>query len=184
MHQTRLSFNRTSLELKRGCVEAPECERRLLIEPVWNWNTQQAFQNAGTAILLIEPVWNWNFTLIRHSVDRVQLLIEPVWNWNKYCCRVKPNIHFPFNRTSLELKLRLSAVCVRLLILLIEPVWNWNRFASGKFCVYLCLLIEPVWNWNTRVVDIEITVATAFNRTSLELKQEWGTRTAARAYHF
>ena len=60
-------------------------------------------------MLLIEPVWNRNANSNEGVYAVGDLLIEPVWNRNaqsvdRECC-----IQDPFNRTSMESKLRLGA---------------------------------------------------------------------------
>ena len=89
-----LSFNRTSMELKLIWASVFSIFRaRLLIEPVWNWNSFA--ERAGGRLLislLIEPVWNWN----GHGV---------AWYWYSFSTT--------FNRTSMELKHLGLALCRR-----------------------------------------------------------------------
>ena len=56
------AFNRTSMELKPNLGKAIFVKfTLLLIEPVWNWNFDAAFERKRVVLpLLIEPVWNWN----------------------------------------------------------------------------------------------------------------------------
>ena len=78
--------------------------RRLLIEPVWNWNLLCPLVVGGLCSLLIEPVWNWNLNLSNRSL----------YSWksfNRTSMELKPlsSVSFaskdcPFNRTSMELK--------------------------------------------------------------------------------
>ena len=84
-----MTFNRTSME----CETLVRCCQQLIC-----W-------------LLIEPVWNRNFVAheCRLSSDH-QLLIEPVWNRNIHEPQNFRSCLIPFNRTSMESKLRFHAV--------------------------------------------------------------------------
>ena len=82
-------------------------------------------------------------------------------------------VHRPFNRTSLELKPVSEQATNIQNQLLIAPVWNWNgrqRVVRGEWRFWL--LIAPVWNWNFIRRWIGPNGRRAFNRTSLELKQQ------------
>ena len=64
-------------------------------------------QRAGTAIaLLIEPVWNRNTDQYRGIALNDTLLIEPVWNRNLQFLYASNTIYASFNRTSMESKPR------------------------------------------------------------------------------
>ena len=139
-----LTFNRTSMESKHGCVIViPFALLILLIEPVWNRNMIRNRLLPSSSTLLIEPVWNRNCeltsTITRHRClliepvwnrnviatfigvsDAQGLLIEPVWNRNVCsadCASVMP---VPFNRTSMESKPTINfCPC--------PPPWSFNR---------------------------------------------------------
>ena len=82
-----LSFNRTSLELKLVISPAIHSCINLLIEPVWNWNTEIC-QRHGS---LLPPFNRTSLELKPSHQDLLAvlayvLLIEPVWNWNTVMC--------------------------------------------------------------------------------------------------
>ena len=142
-------------------------------------------------LLLIAPVWNWNKSRHAWKGATVALLIAPVWNWNLASQPACIHAGFPFNRTSLELKLSIaSASSSCFLLLLIAPVWNWNLCAGGvcghdrvsfnRTSLELkpldrhnlppprMLLIAPVWNWNAKVeariqIDTWLLIAPVWN---------------------
>ena len=107
------TFNRTSLELKHEETQ-PCCEgiRTLLIAPVWNWNISRWYlYRVPFLLLLIAPVWNWNVGPAgKLYIPVFKLLIAPVWNWNS--CDA------------------FTTICEALL--LIAPVWNWNGHSLIK----------------------------------------------------
>ena len=147
---SRLTFNRTSMELKQWSPQYPNNEFDLLIEPVWNWNPVKLKSYTSLSKLLIEPVWNWNEVTATISVSSAALLIEPVWNWNP----------IP------------AAWFMILKLLLIEPVWNWNFNMSA-----LPYIEIPAFNRTSMELKLSWTRAVwrrrfTFNRTSMELKPE------------
>ena len=98
-------FNRTSMESKPNALKGNWSRRLLLIEPVWNRNSNELkIAEAVIASLLIEPVWNRNFCENELLEEDDWLLIEPVWNRN-----VVESNRWDYNDE-----------------LLIEPVWNRN----------------------------------------------------------
>ena len=100
-----LSFNRTTMELKRWNRHADEGRRRrLLIEPLWNWNGESSGPGVSTGGLLIEPLWNWNFSSPPFIELFSSLLIEPLWNWNSNQHQQTFPPSLSFNRTTMELK--------------------------------------------------------------------------------
>ena len=149
-----LTFNRTSMELKLAIGAVRWRWRRLLIEPVWNWNADSFSVHGIAGALLIEPVWNWNTNNNNKPASLDSLLIEPVWNWNSLCqplahcghaLLIEPvwnwnhelgvyatNTNSTFNRTSMELKRVSETVRCGAVALLIEPVWNWNKFWANS----------------------------------------------------
>ena len=160
------------MELKQGLHRHSNAsQKRLLIEPVWNWN--RIFDEnvrLHSKELLIEPVWNWNYANPNRSSSVGKLLIEPVWNWN-------PNPRLLTHRGK---DLLIEPVwnwndCDKVIesacdTLLIEPVWNWNVTIYKTSLQPLALLIEPVWNWNKCPGCWSPGSFFAFNRTSMELK--------------
>ena len=123
-----LAFNRTSVELKRILSS-------FLSMRTWTFNrtsVELKHRISGRSAkrwlpLLIEPVWNWNSFVSLRLSRRRSLLIEPVWNWNLQGNHVPWRHLPPFNRTSVELKLRSARRSRCGVWLLIEPVWNWNE---------------------------------------------------------
>ena len=150
-----ITFNRTSLELKRVEADYELTLRPLLIEPVWNWNLYVTHSPVclylpfNRTSLELKHVWRkdkpravvaFNRTSLELKLERSfwkatpcpTLLIEPVWNWNLTITVLKLFDGTSFNRTSLELKhnvIRFYGDKTLVGRLLIEPVWNWN--ASG-----------------------------------------------------
>ena len=100
-------------------------------------------------LLLIEPFWNGNCVAMSLSRPSACLLIEPVWNGNMPKQIGPTMVKIASNRTSLEWKLLLFAVCEDSCFLLIEPVWNGNTHRVSVRWSYPHLLIEPVWNGNS-----------------------------------
>ena len=90
-----LTFNRTSMESKRGIMlQAHADNPGLLIEPVWNRNRLCACLDILFSTLLIEPVWNRNLLAYALGVASV----------------------VTFNRTSMESKLAVIARAVSCVI--------------------------------------------------------------------
>ena len=48
------------MELKHSRGATEQMERRVLIAPLWNWNSQDASNNIISKQVLIAPLWNWN----------------------------------------------------------------------------------------------------------------------------
>ena len=78
-----VAFNRTSMESKR---------------------LELARNEVKPTKLLIEPVWNRNTDCKRFSYSRQSLLIEPVWNRNTHLPVDTIRQIAAFNRTSMESK--------------------------------------------------------------------------------
>ena len=79
---SRNRFNRTFMELKWITRNKTETLIRVLIVPLWNWNT-----------VVINIRWRiW------------PVLIVPLWNWNKGDKAKESESTFGFNRTFMELK--------------------------------------------------------------------------------
>ena len=99
------TFNRTSMELKRQCHCVHCLQFFLLIEPVWNWNTVWKSSSLPNTITFNRTSMELKPGIDGHTGELYScLLIEPVWNWNTrrsiwYCWGMGT-----FNRTSMELK--------------------------------------------------------------------------------
>ena len=100
-----------------------------------------------------------------------------------------------FNRTTLELKKNAAvhnrilddafwphhfgienwikqSFWVQLFCLLTAPLWNWKlNMPFGSIAVSQ-LLTAPLWNWKELKIGTPLYFPTAFNRTTLELKNE------------
>ena len=128
----------------------------------------------GSLRLLIEPVWNRN---TQNGCDEpshiLYLLIEPVWNRNRAPCLPKTQVQTSFNRTSMESKLEsLRSCCWNL-----TTSFNRTSMESKLRCwcivgMSISLLIEPVWNRNKHCKICGAPVNWAFNRTSMESKPQ------------
>ena len=53
-----------------------------------------------------------------------------------------------FNRTFMELKLRVDFKAFLRLSVLIVPLWNWNPLKTESNGADFSVLIVPLWNWN------------------------------------
>ena len=99
------TFNRTFVELK--CIITTRFRstnwpfNRTFVELKYA-NANLANVNAG--LLLIEPLWNWNSEHLDAILSRYVLLIEPLWNWNRFCGQQQQRGRQAFNRTFVELK--------------------------------------------------------------------------------
>ena len=84
-----------------------------------------------------------------------------------------PTNEWPFNRTSMELKLKLWDVLdTRLAFLLIEPVWNWNLGTFEEDDSRLVTFNRTSMELKRSEVLFEAAGKDlAFNRTSMELKR-------------
>ena len=140
------------MESKLDLQKAIDGAKRLLIEPVWNRNTNERATEPLYWILLIEPVWNRNLKMTS-SLTRQQpsLLIEPVWNRN----------------------LCIFQVGLRKNKLLIEPVWNRN-FVSNAITITISVSfnrtsMESKLFRMARTEKLRLPKPT-FNRTSMESK--------------
>ena len=123
-----LTFNRTIVELKLFVLPFYlRLPGQLLIEPLWNWNAAV-----------------WNLPGVIHG-----LLIAPLWNWNSKDIGIASPSTLAFNRTIVELKLRLQVqplVSSKTFNRTIVELKRYSPFAfsflGGR------LLIAPLWNWN------------------------------------
>ena len=107
---TAMTFNRTSLELKHDAATS-----------LWNRRGD----------LLIAPVWNWNMdTRCIWLLPKLSLLIAPVWNWNIDSVTFTGMEDLPFNRTSLELKLKRKFPTGQE----IPPAFNRTSLELKRFC--------------------------------------------------
>ena len=122
------TFNRTSMESKLlSLTQSQASVSRLLIEPVWNRNSDTGTSLPSAHILLIEPVWNRNRAILIQTDTGVGT----------------------FNRTSMESKLKFPIVAF-----ICADTFNRTSMESkllngyDKMADILSLLIEPVWNRN------------------------------------
>ena len=118
--------------------------------------------------VLIVPLWNWNTGVLMFRGRCRFVLIVPLWNWNKSKIY---NIFFNqrSNRTFMELKLPTPSFARMYLAVLIVPLWNWNVRFRRSMRKTLNVLIVPLWNWNEEkgILDKRHSCS---NRTFMELK--------------
>ena len=62
-------FNRTILELKLTLAGRHGRRDSILIEPYWNWNTEEQHSWLSHLSILIEPYWNWNAFITREHIS-------------------------------------------------------------------------------------------------------------------
>ena len=146
-----LSINRTFMELKQIRLVVSIWREKVLIEPLWNWNTRAITPIVNNRGVLIEPLWNWNcdegakgrgrtginrtFMELKHAKKHYPwcdaiVLIEPLWNWNSDVCHDRKRYEC-INRTFMELKPLNTNMVKMVTLVLIEPLWNWNRRFSA-----------------------------------------------------
>ena len=84
LSSTSRSFNRTSLELKPfwGVCQVKK-QKKLLIEPVWNWNIIGLERPTYIELAFNRTSLELKPCRVRRICRRFHLLIEPVWNWNQ-----------------------------------------------------------------------------------------------------
>ena len=117
------------------------------IVPLWNWN----------CIRCVELIFSWKFQSYLYGIEI---------RWTEAKCLMALT---RFNRTFMELKLRLLLPCGAVCLVSIVPLWNWNMdllvslkclilfqsylygieimFLLKAFCSF-CVSIVPLWNWN------------------------------------
>ena len=105
-----LGFNRTFMELKRREVSRKSFDIVVLIGPSWNWNVFWSSRGWDIIKVLIGHSWNWNKFFLIFFVLVLWVLIGPSWNWNGCQVRIKCQQHARFNRTFMELKLKLTCL--------------------------------------------------------------------------
>jgi len=121
---------------------------KVLIEPMWNWNSQVSVFRSSSLMVLIEPMWNWN------EIPYEDYFTENV-SFNRTNVELKLKSLLPeayerpgFNRTNVELKRTSSSyLSLRGDTVLIEPMWNWNGSTITILTDWVTVLIEPMWNW-------------------------------------
>ena len=127
--------NCTFMELKSAAHLRPSWCFRVLIVPLWNWNTQQPtpsqmssssnctfmelkfFQHIlaiFVAKVLIVPLWNWNEVMKQRRKTIDSVLIVPLWNWNSDKSSWQNSKQASSNCTFMELKF--LALSTRLLM--------------------------------------------------------------------
>ena len=144
--------------------------RRLLIVPLWNWNTTASPAWAASLRLLIVPLWNWNSCPSGRS--------RPPATFNRTIVELKYGkavgsctSHTTFNRTIVELKSEFKNFTASdnkaFNRTIVELKFRHDRIASGGL---LNLLIVPLWNWNVSGSVRRRLSTLTFNRTIVELK--------------
>ena len=137
------------MELKQYCHVPSSFFSSLLIEPLWNWNTER---NCHATIT--PTTFNRTTMELKHDHYRELLLSGLTFNRTTMELKRGQAIDFsqpecPFNRTTMELK-RAS-----------------NRTTARRSAT---LLIEPLWNWNKSAFITHKKARFPFNRTTMELK--------------
>ena len=124
-----------------------------------------------------EASFNRTFMELKHGIVQGDgkfdfVLIGPSWNWN----RIEPHWRFTFycfNRTFMELKQTYAQMRQRAAFVLIGPSWNWNVLPVDVPGERKAVLIGPSWNWNRASWYYYCSRRLCFNRTFMELKQNF-----------
>ena len=148
------TFNRTTMELKHASTTPHNLLSKLLIEPLWNWNTDnvlsQGFHN-----------FPFNRTTMELKLIHKILATQRIRTFNRTTMELKlvqfsdsVHAHDTFNRTTMELK-------PAALSLIAAPAFTFNRTTMELKLYWIGLCGMNFW---------------AFNRTTMELKHNCGVR--------
>ena len=148
---------------------------RLLIEPLWNWNSFFICCNCCASIAFnrttmeLKPVITFWLHLIPCA-----LLIEPLWNWNPRRTYRPAECSLPFNRTTMELKLNRRNA--RLVTPCVNPTFNRTTMELKHCCAWAHR--QHCIPFNRTTMELKHTnssfcllIQKPFNRTTMELKQ-------------
>ena len=144
------------IEIKKAASDVSDS--RVLIVPLWNWNSHSCRRKNGKIYVLIVPLWNWNEKWILHAPWLDWVLIVPLWNWNSsfhpFFSRISGS-----NCTFMELKYMFGMKLDTANKVLIVPLWNWNmnkidaafyRLGSSN-CTFMELKYESMWLHSMRI---------------------------------
>ena len=69
------------MELKWGWAPYKLDANKVLIAPLWNWNSGCPDTPRSHTSVLIVPLWNWNWPIAYGERGLYCVLIVPLWNW-------------------------------------------------------------------------------------------------------
>ena len=99
--------------------------------------------------VLLVPLWNWNTDVFRDWLPRFYVLLVPLWNWNCHILIIWYNDTQSYSYLyGIETWRLLSLACMPRKVLLV-PLWNWNIFLLQRIKRDEIVLLVPLWNWNS-----------------------------------
>ena len=119
------------MELKHTKQNTLWLHWRVLLVPLWNWNSGPKAEPTVAPVVLLVPLWNWNNTASRLSSSS-ELFYSYLYGIETYLD-----------------KLRVGAKEV-----LLVPLWNWNLLFLFVFVTGGKVLLVPLWNWNVMIIIV------------------------------